>query len=88
MATSAVSAIPAGTHSVARRLICAAAAAIDFYEKAFGATEKSRLPGSDGKLMHGAIAMGGPHSGSPAEFQKYTGQSTGYQLIGQRVRFE
>ena len=59
MAVSAVSPIPAGMHSVTPHLICAdAAAAIDFYRKAFGATETSRLPGPDGKLMHGAIVIG------------------------------
>jgi len=68
MATSAISAIPAGMHSVTPHLICAAAA-IDFYKKALGATEKSRLPGPDGKLMHGAIAMGSPHAGSQVEIE-------------------
>jgi PhnB protein len=46
-------------HSVTPHLICAdAAGAIEFYKKAFGATEKSRLPGPDGKLMHAAICFG------------------------------
>src|SRR5512137_2197604 len=35
-----------------------AAAAIDFYEKAFGAKELSRLPGPDGKVMHAEIRIG------------------------------
>lgn len=40
-------------------LVCAGAAdAIDFYKKAFGAVETMRLPGKDGKLMHGAIKIG------------------------------
>lgn len=35
-----------------RTLVCAdAAAAIEFYKKAFGAIEESRLPGPGGKLM-------------------------------------
>ncbi len=51
--------IPEGMHSVTPHLICAdAAGAIEFYKKAFGATEKSRLPGPDGKLMHAAISIG------------------------------
>lgn len=59
MTTSTVSPIPAGMHSVTPHLICAdAIAAIDFYKRAFGATEKARLPGPDGKLMHGAIVIG------------------------------
>jgi PhnB protein len=45
--------IPDGMHSVTPHLICAgAAAAIEFYKKAFNAVEISRLPGADGKLMH------------------------------------
>ena len=48
---SKVNAVPDGMHSVTPHLVCAgAAAAIDFYKKAFGATEVARLPGPDGKL--------------------------------------
>ena len=36
-----------------------AAKAIDFYKKAFGAVELMRLPGPDGKLMHGAVQING-----------------------------
>ena len=32
-----------------------AAAAIDFYVKAFGAVEIGRVPGPDGKLVHAAL---------------------------------
>jgi catechol 2,3-dioxygenase-like lactoylglutathione lyase family enzyme len=47
-------------HSITPHLVCAgAAAAIDFYKKAFGATEVARLPGPDGKLMHGAVRIEG-----------------------------
>ncbi len=54
-----VKAIPAGMHSVTPHLICGGAAdAIEFYKKAFGAVENSRLPGSDGKLMHAQITIG------------------------------
>ncbi|MDR3660660.1 MAG: VOC family protein [Mycobacterium sp.] len=35
------------------------AAAIDFYVKAFGATELGRVPGPDGKLMHAALTISG-----------------------------
>ena len=51
--------IPAGMHSVTPHLVCAgAAAAIEFYKKAFNAVETSRLPGPDGKLMHAAVRIG------------------------------
>lgn len=36
-----------------------AAAAIDFYVKAFGAVEHGRLPGPDGKLIHAALGING-----------------------------
>jgi uncharacterized glyoxalase superfamily protein PhnB len=36
-----------------------AAAAIEFYKKAFGAVEAGRLPAPDGKLMHAMVRIGG-----------------------------
>jgi PhnB protein len=51
--------IPQGMHSVTPHLVCAGAAqAIEFYKKAFGATEEGRMPGPDGKLMHAMIRIG------------------------------
>ncbi|MEY2559394.1 MAG: PhnB protein [Verrucomicrobiota bacterium] len=51
--------IPQGMHTVTPHLICAGASeAIEFYKKAFGAVELSRMPGSDGKLMHASIRIG------------------------------
>ena len=51
--------IPDGMHTVTPHLICAGAAeAIDFYKKAFGAVELSRIPGADGKIMHASIRIG------------------------------
>ena len=35
-----------------------ASAAIDFYCKVFGASERMRMPGPDGKLMHAELAIG------------------------------
>ena len=49
-----------GMHQLSPHLVCAGAAdAIDFYVKAFGATELLRLPGPDGKLMHAAVSING-----------------------------
>jgi len=46
-------------HSVTPHLVCAGAAdAIEFYKKAFGAVEVTRLPGPQGKLMHAMIRIG------------------------------
>jgi uncharacterized glyoxalase superfamily protein PhnB len=52
-------AIPDGMHTVTPHLVCqGAAAAIDFYKRAFNATELSRLPGPNGRLMHAMIRIG------------------------------
>jgi uncharacterized glyoxalase superfamily protein PhnB len=46
-------------HSLTPHLVCAGASdAIDFYKRAFNATEQARLPGPDGKLMHAAVRIG------------------------------
>lgn len=51
--------IPAGMHTVTPHLMCdGAAAAIEFYKKAFGAQELMRLPGPNGKLMHACVKIG------------------------------
>ncbi len=51
--------IPEGMHTVTPHLVCAGAAeAIEFYQKAFGATELSRVPGANGKLMHASVRIG------------------------------
>ncbi len=52
-------AIPEGMRTVTPHLICAGASeAIEFYKKAFGAIELSRMPGADGKVMHASIRIG------------------------------
>ncbi|MCI0429225.1 MAG: VOC family protein [Rhodospirillales bacterium] len=49
-----------GVHVVTPHLVCAGAAdAIEFYKKAFGASEMIRLPGPDGKLMHACLSING-----------------------------
>jgi len=46
-------------HTVTPHIVCAGAAnAIEFYKKAFGATEMMRMPGADGRLMHGCVKIG------------------------------
>lgn len=51
--------IPTGFHSVTPHLVIGgAAAALEFYKKAFGAVEESRLPGPGGKVMHATIRIG------------------------------
>ena len=54
--------IPEGYHSVTPYLIVNdAAAAIDFYKRAFGATETVRMPGPDGKIGHAEMLIGDSH---------------------------
>jgi uncharacterized glyoxalase superfamily protein PhnB len=55
----AIQPVPEGIRTVTPHLICGGAAeAIEFYKKAFGATEVMRLPGADGKLIHASIRIG------------------------------
>ena len=52
-------AVPDGFHSVTPALaLDNAAQGIEFYKKAFGATEISRSLGQDGKIMHAEIQIG------------------------------
>src|SRR6266851_2720022 len=51
--------IPDGYHTVTPYLIInGAAAAIDFYKQAFGATELFRMPQPDGRIGHAEIKIG------------------------------
>jgi PhnB protein len=55
----AVKPIPDGYHSATPYLVIkGAAAALDFYKKAFGATELMRFPGPGGVLMHAEMKIG------------------------------
>src|SRR5262245_55945525 len=50
---------PAGYHTVTPSIVVRNAAdAIDFYKRAFGAEEISRMAGPDGKIMHAEIRIG------------------------------
>ncbi len=70
----AVAPIPAGYHSVTPYLIVdGAAKAIDFYQRAFGATELFRLPGPDGKLMHAEMKIGDSPVMLADEMENYRG---------------
>jgi PhnB protein len=56
---SKVKPIPDGYHTATPYLyIKGAAAAIDFYKKAFGAVERFRMGGPDGKVGHAEIKIG------------------------------
>jgi PhnB protein len=52
-----------------------AAQAIEFYKKAFGATELMRVPAQDGKrLMHAALMINGAHVYLVDDFPEYREQ--------------
>ncbi len=51
--------VPEGYHTVSPALaIDGAADAIDFYKRAFGATERYRMPSPDGKIAHAELEIG------------------------------
>jgi PhnB protein len=55
--------IPSGFHTLTPHLVVKGASeAIEFYKKAFGAEELSRMPGPDGKsIMHADLKIGDSH---------------------------
>ena len=57
--TTKIKPIPDGFHTLTAYLIARGASdAIEFYKKAFGATELFRLNTSDGKIAHGEFKIG------------------------------
>jgi PhnB protein len=55
----AVKPVPDGYHTATPYLVVQNAAnAIEFYKKAFGATELMRMPGPGGRIMHAEIKIG------------------------------
>ncbi|MEQ9314792.1 MAG: VOC family protein [Henriciella sp.] len=67
---------PPALPSLHPHLVCAGAAdAIDFYSRAFGATEMIRLPGPDGRLVHAAISIQGAMVMLVDEFPEMGGKS-------------
>lgn len=59
MPTPAKKRVPDNMHTVTPHIVVAgAAAAIEFYKKAFNAVEQMRLPAADGKLMHACVRIG------------------------------
>jgi len=51
--------IPEGSHTITPQLtVKNGTQAIEFYKKAFGATELNRMPGPGGSIMHAALKIG------------------------------
>lgn len=77
--STTVKAIPEGYHAVTPYLIIKGAAeALEFYKKAFGATELFRMAQPDGKIGHAEIQIGDSRIMLADEFpeMKYVGPQT------------
>lgn len=79
--TTKVKAIPEGYHTATPYLtIKGAVAALDFYKRAFGATEVMRMTSPDGKVGHAEIRIGDSAIMLSDEFPEMDARSP--QLIG------
>jgi uncharacterized glyoxalase superfamily protein PhnB len=60
--------------TVTPHLVCeGAAAALEFYKKAFNAVETMRMPGENGRLMHAAMTIGDSNVMLADDFPEYGG---------------
>ncbi|HWW71738.1 MAG TPA: VOC family protein [Duganella sp.] len=67
-----VEAVPKDMHTVTPHLVCdGAAAAIEFYKKAFNAVEAARMQTPDGKIMHAMVRIGDSNVMLVDEFPDY-----------------
>jgi len=83
-------AIPEGFHSLTPHLtVDGAAAAIDFYKRAFGATEVARMLAPDGKrLMHGLLRIGDSPLMLVDEFPEHGGKDSHDKIGGTAVTLD
>jgi uncharacterized glyoxalase superfamily protein PhnB len=66
--------IPQDMHTLTPHIVCEGAAdAMEFYKKAFNATEIMRMPGPNGRLMHGALKIGDSVLMLADDFPEYGG---------------
>ena len=64
--------VPRDMHTVTPHLVCdGAAAAIEFYKKAFNAVETARMQTPDGKIMHASVRIGDSNVMLVDEFPDY-----------------
>src|SRR5438445_356023 len=72
--SNSVEPIPCGQENLIPHLVCdPCAAAIEFYKKAFGAEELSRMPSPDGRIMHAALRIGTSTLFLADDFPEYCG---------------
>jgi PhnB protein len=73
--------VPKGYTTVTPHLVIRGAGeAIEFYKKAFGAKDRGRMPGADGRLMHAEIQVGDARVMLSDEFPEFG--SRGPQTLG------
>lgn len=73
--TDSVKPIPEGMHRVTPYLtVKDAPAAIEFYQRAFGAVELQRIPGADGRLLHASLKIGDSTLMMSEEFLEFGGK--------------
>ena len=82
---------PTGYHSVTPAIVVRGAAdAIEFYKRAFGAEELSRMPGPDGTIVHAEIKIGDSivmaRRREPAIRKKLTAQPQGQSRLTSHLR--
>jgi PhnB protein len=79
-------AIPDGYHALTPYFtVRDAGKAIEFYKKAFGAEEKVRMPGPDGKIMHAEVKIGDSVLMLGDEHPGMEGQASPQSLGGQHA---
>ncbi len=72
--SNSVEPIPCGQENLIPHLVCdPCAGAIEFYKKAFGAEELSRMPSPDGRIMHAALRIGTSTLFLADDFPEYCG---------------
>jgi len=78
--------IPEGFHALTPYLtVKGADKAIEFYKKAFGAKEISRMPGPDGRVMHAELKIGDSHLMLAEACPEYGGNKDPIALGGSPV---
>ena len=82
--TQPIQKIPAGLEHPIPHLCCSPCGeAIEFYKKAFGAVEQSRMPTPDGRIMHACLHLGGSPIFLVDDFPEYCeGKSESPQALG------
>jgi PhnB protein len=81
--TKSAQPIPPGYGTLTPHIVSKdAAKAIEFYKKAFGAEELSRMPGPEGKLMHASLKIGNSMLMLCDEFPGFCDTMASAQTIG------